>query len=311
MSRSIPTTGTSALTEEWTYDHLLRQLCDFLCVAIHSICYHRHIYPVDAFSHARIYRIASPRARHPSVGDYINDVVAAVADEMRKNTSRRVQILILPVTDRGPTAAPAVEDEVVYERYIFDFGDFPTVEPTDWHVPIRGTSRDKVHDHQLEHQFRGALLKLASVAGTLGKLPCECTFAVSIDMRDGVGRPEDVDRWVPDPAAAPAPPPLDSKTSADGKPTATATQTGGAQAMLPLRTLDFATLRFPVWMEETRAKLKLPVDASRQRQKQVATSGESHTQDTTADSQQRQQQQRQRHGTGSSLGKRRIEDLSF
>ena len=86
MSRSVPTTGTSALTEEWTYDHLLRQLCDFLCVAIHSICYHRRIYPVDAFSQARIYRIASPRARHPSVGDYINDVVAAVADEMRKNT---------------------------------------------------------------------------------------------------------------------------------------------------------------------------------------------------------------------------------
>lgn len=306
MSRAArpPVTGASGgggagsgLVEEWTYDHLVRQLCDFLCVAIHSILSHRRIYPADQFEQARVYRIAAPRARHPLLAAYINDAVAAVADELRRNVCKAVQVLILPSlhgagtehtgnggaggggeTESGVEAA----DGPVYERFVFDLSDLPHVEQGDWHTPLRGTVRDVVLDDQLEHQFRAALLKIATVSTTLGDLPDGCTFAIAIDLRDEKAQPAEVERWLPDPLGAPQGSTRGDDSRSKGK------------TILPVRTVDFATLKFAVWMEETAAKLKLPIDPRQRTREQVSQT------DTQQDTQ-----------PGSSLGKRRIEDLSF
>ena len=115
MSRSSVT--------EWTYDHLVKQYTDFLVISIHTICYYRRLYDERYFSLARAYACPVQKCRHPLLRDYINSVVSAVAEEMRRSTVERIQVVILSLQD------------VPLERFVFDVSALPVVAAEDLHVP--------------------------------------------------------------------------------------------------------------------------------------------------------------------------------
>ncbi|KAG5925361.1 hypothetical protein E4U42_004374, partial [Claviceps africana] len=52
---------------------LLSSLANFLTVAIHSILYHRALYPPASFLTARAYNLAVHQSRHPAVCAWVRD----------------------------------------------------------------------------------------------------------------------------------------------------------------------------------------------------------------------------------------------
>ncbi|ORY85715.1 DNA-binding protein [Protomyces lactucae-debilis] len=157
-----PTTGM-------TMFNLCKQYADFLVIALHTICYTRSLYDKRYFDKARVYSCAVPRCKHPVLVDYINDLVASIAEELRRCTVSRINVVILSKTEQA------------YERFIFDVANLPIVAPEDLHVPFAGTSDEP---GQLDAQFRASIVKLSMAETRLGPLPPNCTFGVSIDLRN-------------------------------------------------------------------------------------------------------------------------------
>lgn len=108
---------------DWTYDHLVKQYADFLVICIHAICFYRRLYDRKFFTLTRAYNCPVQKCMHPMLADYINAVVSAVAEELRKGTVGRVYILILD------------SQEAVLERFVFDVHSLPVVAPEDLFLP--------------------------------------------------------------------------------------------------------------------------------------------------------------------------------
>lgn len=115
MSKNIVT--------DWTYDHLVKQYADFLVICLHTICYYRNLYDRAYFSLARVYNCPVQRCKHPLLTEYINSVVSAVAEELRKCRVERIAVVILSSQD------------VALERFVFDVSTLPKVAPEDLHTP--------------------------------------------------------------------------------------------------------------------------------------------------------------------------------
>lgn len=158
---------------DWTYDHLVKQYADFLVICIHAICFYRRLYDRKFFTLTRAYNCPVQKCMHPMLADYINAVVSAIAEELRKGTVGRVYILILD------------SQEAVLERFVFDVHSLPVVAPEDLFLPyvpllslflsFEGlTDRFRNTEYQagqLDAQFRAAIMKLALIETRLGPVP--------------------------------------------------------------------------------------------------------------------------------------------
>jgi hypothetical protein len=203
-----------------TMFQLCKQYADFLVICLHTICYTRSLYDRRYFDKARVYSCAVPRCKHPVLVDYINDLVASIAEELRRCSLSRINVFILSSTEQ------------VYERFVFDVSNLPIVAQEDLHVPFTGTVDEP---GQLDAQFRAAIVKLSLAETRLGALPPNCTFGVSIELRNE-SVPNTVTSWI------------ETDEVASG------------QTFVPLKRINFGPLKLNSWVEETKAKLKLRED---------------------------------------------------
>lgn len=244
-----------------TQSSLIQTLCSFLTVSIHHILYLRSIYPRSSFLSTRAYSFPVRQNRHPAVCGWINSAVDAVRDQLEKNTVEKVAICIFEV-----------QRNVVLEKWTFDLRTFPIVEKVDRDTPFekQGEGSDppninletRINLADLEAQFRAVLSRVASASTRLTDLPkdTECSFTVSIEVRDladrPVGRLEKEERkWVaaePEPwsDAGEQPGQVGSEERTEEK-VAIGKRNGKT---VPIRRLEAGELRMEVWVEESKAK---------------------------------------------------------
>ena len=152
------------------------------------------------------------------------------------------------------------------EKWTFDLRAFPVVEKIDRDTTfekqvVQDNFRNKINIADLEAQFRAVLSRIASASGRLTALPkdTECSFTVSIEVRDDADRPvgrleEEERKWI---AAEPEPWNGIDEQRQDLDGDGQTSQRGPAQEMsnktVPVRRLEAGELRMEVWVEESRA----------------------------------------------------------
>ena len=234
------------MPSENTFASLISTFGDFLTVAIHTIIYERHIYPLDTFITARKWNYPVRQSRHPKVCNWINDAVAAVQEELLKGTVDRIAVVIY-----SQYAQPL-------ERFVFDLSRFPVVAREDFHTPIERQSPvpqpgksapppKPVVD--LDEQFRAVMAKL-TVCDTMLKPVAEgCTFTVAIELKDQadppIGHPQP---WVP------VQPSLQREVPKSQDSEARSGSDLGGASVTPVRSVDHGEMVFEMWIEEGIAK---------------------------------------------------------
>jgi mitotic spindle assembly checkpoint protein MAD2B len=112
-----PTTTSATSLTFSDASELLSSFTNFLTLALHSLLFHRSLYPAATFLTARAYNLPVQQSRHPGLCAWIRDAVAAVAGQLRDGRAERVVVVLhAPGTLR------------VIERWVFDVGSFPA----DW-----------------------------------------------------------------------------------------------------------------------------------------------------------------------------------
>lgn len=234
---------------ENTYAALVSNFGDFLTVAIHTILYERHIYPLPTFITAKKWNYPVRQSRHPKVCKWINDAVAAVQEELLKGTVERVAVVIYSQYSQP------------LERFMFDLSKFPVVEKREWHTPIErlppsgAPQQPKITPKQasinLEEQFRAVMAKLTICDTMLKPIPSACTFTVAIELKDTadppIGHPQP---WIPvQPSLQRDVPRFDSEDN-DIK---SGSDLGGVSTT-PIRSVDAGEMVFEMWIEEGAGK---------------------------------------------------------
>lgn len=259
MAPPPKTSSTSNLLS--THSSLIQTLCSFLTVSIHHILYLRSLYPPVSFLSARAYNFPARQNRHPAVCGWVNSAIDAIQDQLEKNTIDKVAICIFEV-----------QRNVVLERWTFDLRAFSVVEKIDRDMPFDGrqegddicddTNRNKIRIADLEAQFRAVLSRLSSASARLSALPkdSECSFTVSIEVRDDADRPvgrleKEERKWI---AAEPEPwkeTDEQHRASEGGQLKAQAVVAPKMnRKTVPVRRLEAGELRMEVWVEESNAK---------------------------------------------------------
>ncbi|KAH7319853.1 DNA-binding protein [Stachybotrys elegans] len=220
---------------------LLSSFTDFLTVAIHSLLYHRALYPQRTFLAARAYNLPVHQSRFPKLCAWINDAVAAVADQLRSGCVRRIAVVL---------HAPATLS--VLERWVFDVSTFP-----DWEPALQ--SLDELDEDELPEEFsselvdglvnwanvnealRGALRRIAYAAEGLPTPPEGSTFTLAVELRDEaeppIGHPQP---WIPSHSNL-QPPTRSSPNQGSAL--------GGATT-IPVRSVRADPLFFECWVEQ-------------------------------------------------------------
>lgn len=179
--------GPSIRTFEAT--QLLSSFTDFLTIAIHSLLYHRALYPPATFLTARVYNLPVHQSRYPRLCAWINDAVAAVSIQLQSARVRRVVFVV---------HAPASLD--VLERWVFDVDAFP-----DWGPPLVVGEKCDAEDDDLaaaiaesegalnwtdiNEALRGALGRIAYTAESMPHPPAGSTFTLAIELRNEADAP--------------------------------------------------------------------------------------------------------------------------
>ena len=253
-----PSTTSNLLS---TQSSLIQTLCSFLTVSIHHILYLRSIYPRVSFLSTRAYNFPARQNRHPAVCGWINSAIEAVRDQLEKNAVEKIALCIFDL-----------ERNVVLEKWTFDLRTFPLVEKLDRDTPFEredagsNTSttnlKERINVADLEAQFRAVLTRVASASARLSDLPrqAECSFTVSIEVRDEadrpVGRLEKEERmWVaaePMPFSAAVDPREGLSAEEQDEVMPPARKPHGKT--VPVRRLEAGELRMEVWVEESKEK---------------------------------------------------------
>jgi mitotic spindle assembly checkpoint protein MAD2B len=254
-----PSTTSNLLS---TQSSLIQTLCSFLTVSIHHILYLRSIYPRASFLSTRAYNFPARQNRHPAVCGWINSAIDAVRDQLEKNTVEKIALCIFDL-----------ERNVVLEKWTFDLATFPLVEKLDRDTPFEREGgednlsainlKERINIADLEAQFRAVLSRLTSASARLTDLPKqkECSFTVSIEVRDDADRPvgrleKEERKWV---AAEPKPwnPAVEPQEglSAEGQEEESMAPTRKRHGKtVPVRRLEAGELRMEVWVEESKEK---------------------------------------------------------
>lgn len=180
-------------------DALIASLGSFLTVAIHSLLFHRRLYPPTSFLLARAYNLAVYQSRHPGVCAWVRDAVAAVAAQIRAGALRSLALVV---------HRPG--DFAVAERWTFDLSSFPLDPLSATHPPPQPAPADAldpdaaaaVNSTDLAEALRAALSRIAHTAETIGPPPEGSIFTLAVELRPEAPAPIQVRR----PPASPSPP---------------------------------------------------------------------------------------------------------
>lgn len=228
----------------------------FLTVCVHTILYHRDIYPRESFLTTRAYNFPVAQSRHPKVCQWITDAVAAVEAQMLRGNDNMgeaggwVEKVVLVIFS---------EQSEVMERYVFDVHKFPR-------VPVREIDTDFVREKaplatssitaqrksnfvppaqveiDLAEQFRAVLLQISNLGTKLSALPENCTYSLAIELSDPadppIGHPQP---WIP------VEPRLQRRVGEKS------TFSGGTETTA-VRKVDAGEMIFEMWIEEGKAK---------------------------------------------------------
>ncbi|KAI8936325.1 hypothetical protein NX059_006741 [Plenodomus lindquistii] len=276
-----------------TYLDNLSAFTTFLTAYTHTLLYLRTLYPRTSFVQTRFHNTSVYQSRHPSVCEWIRDAVAAVRGQLLDGTVSRIAIVIFGYGGEENKTGSAK----IMERYMFDVGDFPTVDKNernmeiewDYHSSEAGESDpeegngerpkrkekalDADVDVNLSEQFRAALLSLTTRTAQLSPLPSNCSFNISIELKEEghvdppIGHPQ---AWVPvQPSLQRTGRNVTSRDEDDeeefelgkrrGKPEGR--DLGGAR-IIPIRTVQAGVFRFETWVEEGKAKFEAQEDDS-------------------------------------------------
>jgi mitotic spindle assembly checkpoint protein MAD2B len=264
-----------------TYHAALAAFTHFLTAYTHTLLYLRHIYPPTSFARSRFHNTPVHQSRHPLVCEWIRDAIAAVRDELLAGSVARIGIVVFSYGSAEVGASGSVK---IMERYMLDVSNFPVVEKGDREMEIewegeqdqdedeedeeeeeehedkdKGKQKalDADVDVDLSEQFRAALLALTTRTAQLAPLPPQCSFNISMELKDGgdadppIGHPQ---AWIP------VQPSL-QKTgrkgtqAEDAEARAEGQDLGGAK-VTPVRTVEAGVFRFEAWIEEGKAKFE-------------------------------------------------------
>ncbi|EWC47968.1 hypothetical protein DRE_02850 [Drechslerella stenobrocha 248] len=232
------------------YANLVTAFSDLLLVSIHTILYEREIYPASLFIPARKYNHPVRQARHPRVCQWIQDAVNACAEELLKCTVDLISINIISATNKP------------LERFVFDVSRFPIVASSDIHSrfveapadaspndvvsPTIPDSQDVIHQIDLEEQLRAVLTKLSYSSVKLGKLPQDCTFSVSMELKKDSPAPEgNPPAWVT----------AEYQGAEQARRAVPSSQRAADTARtIPIRSLAMGALALETWVEEAEGK---------------------------------------------------------
>ncbi|OAA80176.1 DNA-binding HORMA [Akanthomyces lecanii RCEF 1005] len=242
---------TSSITADQA-GRLLSSFSSFLTVAIHSLLFHRALYPARSFLTTRAYTLPVHQSRHPGVCTWVTDAVAAVAAQIRSGAALAVVLAI-----------HAPQSMTVLERWVFDLQSFPAswgdavgdggggggapvvdalgVGPSAASGAaaaggLADTSvegEDEVNWADVNEGLRGALRRIAYAGEKSPPLPENCTFTLAVELRDEseapIGHPQ---AWIPAQAkVSGVPGPRDMNTA-------------------PIRSVRAGPLFFECWLEK-------------------------------------------------------------
>jgi mitotic spindle assembly checkpoint protein MAD2B len=164
--------------------HLLSSFTTFLTLTLHTLLYHRALYPSTTFLTARALNLPVHQSRHPGLCTWINDAVSAVAAQLRKGAVRRIAVVM-----------HAAKTFDVLERWVFDVETFPTgwgdrEEATYNPAVVEGAEEEEgVNWTDVNEAFRGALRRVAHAAEMMPALPEGSTFTLAVELRDEASAP--------------------------------------------------------------------------------------------------------------------------
>jgi mitotic spindle assembly checkpoint protein MAD2B len=269
-----------------TYLETLAHFTNFLTAYTHTLLYLRTLYPKTSFTHSRFHNASVYQSRHPFVCEWISDAITAVREELLNGTVARIGIVVFSYGGEDGTGSAKI-----MERYMFDVSQFPVVEKRDRNIEIEwddiaitsgsdnddegdgfgGRKRRKTKpldidvDINLSEQFRAALLALTTRTSVLAPLPPNCSFNISMELKDEgdmdppIGHPQP---WIP------VQPSLqktgrgaifrdedEEKEVESGGRRKEGGDLGGVR-VTPIRTVEAGTFRFETWVEEGKAKFE-------------------------------------------------------
>ncbi|KAG5977648.1 hypothetical protein E4U56_007399 [Claviceps arundinis] len=250
MSAAPPdvSSSSSSLLHPSQASFLLSSFSNFLTVALHSILYHRALYPPESFLVARAYNLPVRQSRHPGVCTWVRDAVAATAQQIRQGTARQICLAV---------HEPRRLD--VLERWIFDVQSFPDSlwggaeggpewlaggAPPGADLEVlrdlvnreAGPGDDMVNPADVHEALRGALSRLSHTAQSRGALPQGCTFTLGVELRDEAVAPiRHPQLWIPSHTSFPAP-----------------ARARAGTATTPIRSVQAGPLFFECWVEQAR-----------------------------------------------------------
>ncbi|PNP55447.1 hypothetical protein THARTR1_04277 [Trichoderma harzianum] len=188
---------------------LLSSFTSFLTIAIHSLLFHRRLYPPTSFLAARAYNLPVHQSRHPRLCAWIADAVAAITVQLRAGSVRRIVLAV-----HSPASG-------VRERWVFDVHRFPAWgddaeepdAPTSHQEEDQQEEEEEEEDEEEEEEeeaeddadeklnwpdiheaLRAALQRLAYAAQGASKLPPGCTFTLALELRGEAEAPIGVSR---------------------------------------------------------------------------------------------------------------------
>tara|TARA_R110002003_G_scaffold23_4_gene1125 strand:- start:21799 stop:22788 length:990 start_codon:yes stop_codon:yes gene_type:complete len=273
-----------------TYLENLSAFTTFLTAYTHTLLCLRSLYPRTSFVNSRFHNASVYQSRHPLVCEWIRDAVSAVGEELLEGAVSRIGIVVFSYGD-GATSSGSGSAKIM-ERYMFDVSTFPVVGKNERNMEIEwesSGSEDEGHgsdnsnpgprqkrkqrqldvdfdvDVNLSEQFRAALIALTTRTSQLAPLPPNCSFNISMELRDEA----DIDPPVRHPQPwIPVQPSLqktgrkatvrDEDEEADveqGKKTE-GNDLGGAR-VTPIRSVEAGVFRFETWVEEGKAKFEV------------------------------------------------------
>ncbi|SPN99884.1 related to MUS-26 protein MUS-26, involved in DNA repair [Cephalotrichum gorgonifer] len=223
---------------------LLSHFTTFLTASIHTILYHRALYPAETFLTTRSHNLPIHQSRHPALCAWISDAVASATAQIRSGSVRRVAVVLHAPPERG---------RAVVERWVFDLEGWPSWPDAPSGKESKGKERAEAGDEgdeersgvnwvDVEEGLRGALRRISYAAEKAGPLPSGCTFTLAVELRDEapapIGHPQ---AWIP------SEPNLQPGSSRSGR------NAGGKTT--PLRSVEAGPLFFECWVEEGDAQV--------------------------------------------------------
>ncbi|KAI9903850.1 hypothetical protein N3K66_000379 [Trichothecium roseum] len=125
-SAAVPAAPTTTSLSQTSSSRLRHAFTTFLTLALHSLLYHRGLYPRSTFLVARALGLPVQQSRHPGVCRWVSDAVAAVSAQLGPAAAERVVFCAhMPGGGGASGGGGDATMPVVVERWVFDVGGLP------------------------------------------------------------------------------------------------------------------------------------------------------------------------------------------